>query len=79
MSKRTKKTEPGISQNTSQTDQPTLLTRRQLAQRWSCCPHTIARRKDLQPVRFGRRLLRYRLSDVEAVEAAAIGVAEEAA
>ena len=45
-----------------------LLTRRQLAQRWNCCPHTIARRKDLQPVRLGRRLLRYRLSDVEAIE-----------
>lgn len=50
-----------------------LLTRRQLAQRWHCCVHTIARRKDLDPVRLGRRLLRYRLSDVEAIEAAAVG------
>lgn len=49
-----------------------LLTRQQLAERWRCCGHTIARRKDLQPVRLGRRLLRYRLSDVEAIEAAAV-------
>jgi hypothetical protein len=49
-----------------------LLSRRQLAQRWSCCPHTIARRKDLKPVRFNRRFLRYRLADIEAIEAAAI-------
>jgi hypothetical protein len=49
-----------------------LLTRRQLAQRWNCCPHTIARRKDLRPIRLGRRLLRYRLSDVEAIEGAAL-------
>jgi len=70
--------------NTSQTNQPQaglstvgqqilvgLLTRQQLAQRWHCCVHTIARRKDLQPVRLGRRLLRYRLADVEAIEGAA--------
>jgi hypothetical protein len=49
-----------------------LLTRRQLADRWSCCPHTIARRKDLKPLRFNNRLLRYRLQDVEAIEAAAV-------
>jgi hypothetical protein len=49
-----------------------LLTRRQVAQRWNCATHTVARRKDLRPVRLGRRLLRYRLSDVEEIEAAAI-------
>jgi len=49
-----------------------LLTRRQLADRWNCCVHTVGRRKDLRPVRLGRRLLRYKLSDVEAIEAAAV-------
>ena len=48
-----------------------FLTRRQLAQRWGVCPHTIARRKDLRPVRLGRRLVRYRVEDVQAVEAGA--------
>lgn len=48
-----------------------LLSRRQVAQRWNCCEHTVARRKDLKPLRFNRRLLRYRLTDIEAIEAAA--------
>lgn len=48
-----------------------LMTRQQVAQRWNCCPHTVARRRDLHAVRLGRRLVRYRLSDVEAIEAAA--------
>ena len=56
-----------------------LLTRQQLARRWNCCSHTIARRKDLQPVRLGRRLLRYRLCDVEAIETAAVGIMEAGA
>jgi hypothetical protein len=45
-----------------------LLTRKEVAQRWRCCVHTVARRKDLNPVRFNRRLLRYRLADVLALE-----------
>jgi len=45
-----------------------LLTRKQLADRWQVCPHTIARRKDLNPIRLNRRLLRYRLADVVALE-----------
>ncbi|HUZ06588.1 MAG TPA: hypothetical protein VMV89_03790 [Candidatus Paceibacterota bacterium] len=82
--------EAGSSQKSCQTNQPQaglstvgrqilvglLLSRRELAQRWNCCPHTIARRKDLQPVRLGRRLLRYRLCDVEIIEAAALGTVE---
>jgi len=48
-----------------------LLSRRQVAERWRVCPHTVARRKDLRPVRFGPRLLRYRLQDVLAIELAA--------
>ena len=48
-----------------------LLTRRQVAQRWNCCGHTIARMRNLRPVRFNRRLLRYRLEDIQAIETAA--------
>jgi hypothetical protein len=51
----------------------THLSRKQLAARWACCTRTIARRKDLVAVRFGSRLLRYRLSDVEKIEAEARG------
>jgi hypothetical protein len=50
-----------------------LLTRQELAERWRCCPHTIARNKQLRPIRLGNRLVRYRLTDVEAIEAAASG------
>jgi hypothetical protein len=45
-----------------------LLTRQQLAERWQVCPHTIARNKALNPIRLNRRLLRYRLTDVVALE-----------
>lgn len=48
-----------------------LLTRKQVAQRWACCEHTVARRKDLHPVRLGRRLLRYSLAEIEQIEASA--------
>lgn len=59
-----------LDQNTQQHIRE-LISRRELAARWGVCPHTIARRRDLKPVRFGRRLLRYRLGDVLAIEAAA--------
>lgn len=52
---------------------PDCLTRRDVANRWNCCPHTVARRPDLTPIRFNRRLLRYRLEDVQAIEAAGHG------
>jgi len=45
-----------------------LLSRREVAHRWSVCEHTVARNKKLQAIRFNARLLRYRLKDVEAVE-----------
>ncbi len=45
-----------------------LLTRKQLADRWQVCPHTVARRTDLNPVRLNRRLIRYRLADVLELE-----------
>jgi hypothetical protein len=80
------RTGPGSAGNTPQTNQrqqagPSnvgqqifvgLLTRQELARRWNCCAHTIARRKDLTPVRLGPRLLRYRISDVEAIETSAL-------
>jgi hypothetical protein len=57
----------------AQPESPQLFSRRQLAARWNCCPHTIARRTDLKPLRFNRRLLRYRLEDIVAIETAAAG------
>jgi hypothetical protein len=63
-----------MDNDTNSTDRiNVLLSREEVANRWSCCPHTIARRKDLKPLRLGRRLVRYRLSDVEAIEMAAVG------
>src|SRR5579863_10207183 len=48
-----------------------LLSRRQVAERWGVCNHTVARRECLVPIRLGRRLLRYRLADVLAHEQSA--------
>ena len=48
-----------------------LISRRELAERWSCCIQTIKSREDagiLKPIRFGSRFWRYRLSDVLALE-----------
>jgi hypothetical protein len=76
---------PDESSKTAPTNQPKaglsivgLLTRQELATRWNCCTHTIARRKDLKTVRLGPRLVRYRLTDIEAIEAAASGGMEGA-
>ena len=65
----------GLSSHTKQAPIG-LLSRRQLAERWGVCVHTIARRPDLVPVRFNRRLIRYRLENIEAIEAAAGGGVE---
>ena len=46
------------------------MSRREVARRWGVCSHTIARRRDLQPVRLSARLLRYRIEDVLRAEAA---------
>ena len=64
-------TSGGPSADPSKQQIALLLTRREVAERWGCCSHTIARRKDLRPVRLGPRFLRYRLADVQAIEAAA--------
>lgn len=45
-----------------------LLTARQVAERWGVCIATVKRNKRLKQVRFNSRLIRYRLSDVEALE-----------
>jgi hypothetical protein len=62
------------SLNQTGADKPpkALLTRKQVAARWGVCSHTIARRTDLMAIRLGRRLVRYRLNDIEAIEAAAV-------
>lgn len=52
----------------------TLLTRHEVAQRWHCCPHSVARRKNLRPLRLSGRMLRYRMADVLAVEAQAFAM-----
>jgi hypothetical protein len=54
-----------------QADEEVLLSRRQVANRWSVCTETVKRKERaglLSPVRFNQRLTRYRLSDVFALE-----------
>jgi hypothetical protein len=49
------------------------LDRKELAERWRCCVETIKRREKARAItalKLGR-LVRYRLSDIEAVEAQA--------
>lgn len=51
-----------------------FLKRRELAARWRCSGETIKRRQRsglLNPIRLSKRLLLYKLSEVEALEAAA--------
>jgi len=50
----------------------TLVSRKWLAERWSCCTETLKRmekRDQLHPVRLGAKMLRYRLSEIENIEA----------
>lgn len=57
----------------------TLLTRKQLCARWECCTMTLKRREAagiLTAVRFNSRMLRYRISEILAIEAAAGGAAQ---
>lgn len=49
-----------------------LLTRRELATRWHCTPRTIDRHEragKLQAVYIGPRTVRFRLTDILAIEA----------
>jgi hypothetical protein len=51
-----------------------LLSRKAVADRWQTSVETVKRREKaglLKALRFNQRLLRYRLSDVEALEATA--------
>ena len=53
-----------------------LLSRSQLAKRFSVCTETIKRwekRGQLNPIRFNQRVVRYRLSDVVRIEQEAEG------
>jgi hypothetical protein len=53
-----------------------LISRKALAQRWSCCTETIKRRTReglLHPVRFNSRMVRYQLSEILRVEQEAGG------
>jgi hypothetical protein len=50
-----------------------LLTRQGVSLRWECCVETIKRKERagvLKPIRFNSRMIRYRLSDIIAVETA---------
>ena len=62
---------PNEHEENPQTPKQIFLTRRQIAERWACCEHSVARKNELKPLRFNRRMLRYRLEDVLAIEAAA--------
>jgi hypothetical protein len=53
-----------------------LLSRKQVASRWSVSLETIKRREAaglLHPIRFSQRQLRYRLTEIIGVERAAAG------
>lgn len=55
-----------------------LLSRGQLTIRWSCSRETLKRRERegvLKPIRFNRRFLRYKLSDILRIENEASGIA----
>jgi len=56
-----------------------LLSRKAVAARWQTSRETVKRREKaglLKATRFNQRLVRYKLSDVEAFEAAAAGGAK---
>jgi hypothetical protein len=53
-----------------------MLSRRAVAARWQTSVETVKRREKaglIKPIRFNQRLLRYKLSDIAAFEAAAAG------
>lgn len=73
---RTAVRQPMVPHMGSNADSSALLSRRQLARRWSVSIETIKRRERsavLIPLRLSRRMIRYRLSDVEMVESQAGG------
>ncbi len=44
-----------------------LISRKEAAQLLGVCTHTVARHKELHPILINSRLVRYRLSDVQAL------------
>jgi hypothetical protein len=61
------------SSSTPSTENDFLLTRRQVAARWAVSLATIKRREAagiLHPLRFSRRMIRFKLTEVLAVERA---------
>jgi hypothetical protein len=66
---------PSKSPSTDEKDEA-LLSRKQVANRWSVSLETIKRREAaglLHPIRFSQRQLRYRLTEIIGVERAAAG------
>ena len=56
-------------------NKPHFLTRRQLARRWNCSIMTVRRRQadgTLKPYFLAGRDIRFKIADVEALEAAAL-------
>ncbi|MCB1095498.1 MAG: hypothetical protein KDN22_07945 [Verrucomicrobiae bacterium] len=63
-------------QHQTQNSEERLISRKHLANRWSVSIETIKRREReglIRAIQFNRRLLRYRLSDVERIEEEALG------
>lgn len=66
-------TQPLKEYPTNKTPLSVLIDRNNLATRWSCSVMTIKRmekRGELSPVYLAERIVRYRLQDIEAIEAA---------
>lgn len=58
-----------------QTKSIVFISRKQLATRWSCSIETIKRKEKqglIVPLRLGKRMLRYRLDDIQKLEDAGI-------
>jgi hypothetical protein len=63
-----------IKQRLAKDEQEKFLKRRELAERWRCSRETIKRKQRsglLNPIRLSQRLLLYKVSEIEALEAAA--------
>lgn len=83
MEKESKQNETGSSRKTSESNRQIavallaqkhddeLISRRETAAWFGVCPHTIQRNQTLKPIRFNRRLVRYRVGDVRALIASA--------
>ena len=67
------RTRPKLPQNELE---ERLLSRQQVADRWGVSTETVKRRSRegvLRPIRFNRRLIRYRLRDILQIEQEATG------